>query len=103
MEIGTQIYWLGYDIAMGYDSIGWMQVSKSDIEIYKTMSDDEILDSVKELTTTDQWDYQIYSKIREILQNEKSNYDAYLDRFIELQDYAIAGYMDAIVNLLDGA
>lgn len=94
---------LGYDIAIGYDTIGWMQVSKSDIEIYKTMSDDEIIDSVSELTTTEQWDYQVSNKIREILQSEKSDYDTYLDRFIELQDCAVEGYIAAIRSLLDGA
>ena len=91
---------IGYELAMGYDKVGWMFVTEEQIKQYKTMTEEEIREDVEKWTKTEQWDYQVMNAIEEYLKPEHLDNDTYIERFGELQDYVIDGFVNAIYKLI---
>lgn len=91
---------IGYELAMGYDKVGWMKVSENDIKQYKAMTEEEIRENVEQLTQTGQWDYQVVNAIEVYLKSFKLDIDEKLEKFNELQDYVIEGFINAIYKLI---
>ena len=91
---------IGYELAMEYDKVGWMKVSENDIKQYKAMTEEEIRENVEQLTQTGQWDYQVVNAIEVYLKSFKLDIDEKLEKFNELQDYVIEGFINAIYKLI---
>ena len=92
---------LGYDLANGYDNVGWMRVTRNEIQQYKTMPREDIRDEVEQWTQTEQWNYQVVIKIEEYLKPKQLDNDKHLEKFAELQDYVINGYIEGIHTLIN--
>ena len=91
---------IGYELAMGYDKVGWMKVSENEIQQYKTIPRENIRDEVEQWTQTDQWAYQVVNAIEVYLKPKQLDNDKHLEKFEELQDYVIDGFVNAIYKLI---
>ena len=91
---------IGYELAMGYDKVGWLKVSENGIQKFKAMTEEEIRKEVKDLKYTNQWSYQVSNAIEIHLEPEHLDNDTYIERFGELQDYVIDGFVNAIYKLI---
>ena len=91
---------LGYDLANGYDKVGWLKVSENGIQKFKAMTEEEIRKEVKDLKYTNQWSYQVSNAIEIHLEPEHLKPYDFVIKFLELESYVIDGFVDAIYNLI---
>ena len=92
---------LGYDLAMGYDSIKLLKVSTEEIHFFQTMTKEEIRIYVDDIRETAQWEKQVISEIGKIMIPEPHTMPKYIIEFHKLENYVIEGYCDAIYNLTE--
>ena len=96
-EYFTQI---GYELALGKDKVGWMAISAYDIIKYSTMTEEQIREDVEQWTLTGQWAYQVANAIAIWLKPMLLDDEARLEKFDELQEYVIDGFIKAIYMLI---
>lgn len=90
-SLNDKFYDLGFNMAAGKAGTGWMIVGEKELEKYKGMLYEEIFADVEKWTETDQWNYEV-GKL--ILQERIEDDDG--ERFIELREAWINGYVDYI-------
>ena len=91
---------LGYDLANGYDKVGWLKVSEDDIQKYKAMTEEEIREDVEQWRMTGQWSYQVDTAIEVYLESKRLKRNNFFEKFGELEDYVIDGFVNAIYKLI---
>ena len=92
---------IDYALALGTDKVGILKVSTYEFQHYKTMTNEEIRNDVEQLQITNQWEYQVENAIHVYLQTNHFNNDTYVEKFHELQNYVIDGYIDGIHTLIN--
>ena len=90
---------LGYDLAMGYDSIKLLRIMPEQIPYFQRMTKQEIRNDIDSIRETAQWEYQVIYEIEKFLIPSKLDLHAYLIEFNQLEKYVIEGYCDAIDKL----
>jgi hypothetical protein len=91
---------IGYELAMGYDKVGWMKVSEDDIQKYKAMTEEEIREDVEQWRMTGQWSYQVDTAIEVYLESKRLKRNNFFEKFGELEDYVIDGFVNAVYILM---
>jgi hypothetical protein len=85
-------YQLGYDIAYGNKGTGWLEVA--DIEEYRAMSPEEIIEDVDRWTETDQWNHEVGLLLQKHYRNDA-------EEMMTARDDWVSGYIAAIHHMLE--
>jgi len=95
-------YDLGYDMASGKKGTGWMKYNKGDIKDSSDYGEKDIEEVADEYTEgwkeTEQWQYEVGSKIREELGSEIKDGEINDDYFDAQREWCV-GYANYIVKI----
>jgi hypothetical protein len=91
-------YELGYDMANGDAGTGWMKVL--DIEEYRGMESDEIVEDVEGWIQTDSWNHEVGALMRKYFEAENENHDD-CEALMTARDDWVSGYIAAIYHKLE--